>query len=242
MRWRRVLGLCLVVLCAAACQPQPKVYDVERGRTYALDRAVVWQRVQRFLETNGITVVSADPATGVIRAERREYQDAGWAECVRARVVDRTSENLRPTRARPLSRDLALEVTVRESAAGIEVEPLARFTEQQNDPYRNWPFTQLCRSKGVLEQALLDALGPAPPPLADLIEPDLLPDVPADTASLLALLPRADLYLQDEVHFALHPTLTRVRRRKGRRGQRLVEAPGQNEKTCGFGLGGWRDG
>ena len=86
------------------------------------------------------------------------------------------------------------------------------------------------------------ALSPAPPPLHELVEPDLLPDLPADVASLLALLPNADLYLQDEVQFALHPTLTRVWCRKGRRGQRLVEAPGANEQLWGFGLVDWRDG
>ena len=59
---------------------------------------------------------------------------------------------------------------------------------------------------------------------------------------LLALLLRADLYLQDEVQFAFHPTLTRVWSLKGRRGQRLVEAPGDNRKVYGFGLVDWRDG
>jgi transposase len=59
---------------------------------------------------------------------------------------------------------------------------------------------------------------------------------------LLALLPQADLYLQDEIQFAFHPTLTRVWSRKGRRGQRLVEAPGDNRKVYGFGLVDWRDG
>jgi hypothetical protein len=75
-----------------------------------------------------------------------------------------------------------------------------------------------------------------------LVEPELGPAVPADTESLMALLPAADLYLQDEVQVALHPTLTRVWCRKGRRGQRLVEAPGQNAKVYGFGLTDWRDG
>jgi hypothetical protein len=56
------------------------------------------------------------------------------------------------------------------------------------------------------------------------------------------LLPQADLYLQDEVQFAFHPTLTRVWCRKGRRGQRLVESPGDNRKVYGFGLVDWRDG
>ena len=72
----------------------------------------------------------------------------------------------------------------------------------------------------------------------------LLPseDVPEDLPWLLRLLPRADVYLQDEVEVALHPTLTRVWCRKGRRGQRLVEAPGNNVKEYGFGLVDWRDG
>lgn len=93
-----------------------------------------------------------------------------------------------------------------------------------------------------MEALLAGALAPAPPPLTDLVEPEWWPELPADLASLLALLPAADLYLQDEVQFALHPTLTRVWCRRGRRGQRLVEAPGANEKRYGFGLVDWREG
>ena len=89
---------------------------------------------------------------------------------------------------------------------------------------------------------LAGALEPAPPPLEELVEPDLVPEVPAEVAFLMRLLPTADLYLQDEVQVALHPTLTRVWCRKGRHGQRLVEAPGANEKVYGFGLVDWRDG
>jgi transposase len=84
---------------------------------------------------------------------------------------------------------------------------------------------------------------PQPPPVADLLA-DLatLIDVPPDLPGLLALLPRADLSLQDEVQAALHPTLTRVWSPRGRRGQRLVEAPGTNAKVTGFGALDWRDG
>jgi hypothetical protein len=77
---------------------------------------------------------------------------------------------------------------------------------------------------------------------------DLMPDpllrdeLPEDLPWLLRLLPRADVYLQDEVEVALHPTLTRVWCRKGRRGQHLVEAPGNNAKEYGFGLVDWRSG
>jgi hypothetical protein len=75
-----------------------------------------------------------------------------------------------------------------------------------------------------------------------LVASDLLDQVPPDVGDLLALLPKADLYLQDEVQFDLHPTLTRVWCRKGRAGQQRVEAPGNNEKVHGFGLVDWRDG
>jgi transposase len=80
---------------------------------------------------------------------------------------------------------------------------------------------------------------PTPPPVTALVDADLLEDMPPDVDELLRLLPHADVYLQDEVQFAFHPTLTRVWCRKGRRGQRLVEAPGANEKVYGFGLVNW---
>jgi hypothetical protein len=75
-----------------------------------------------------------------------------------------------------------------------------------------------------------------------LVEADLWSQLPAGLADLLTILPHADLYLQDEMQVASHPTLTRVWSRKGRRGQRLVEAPGDNRKVYGFGLLDWRDG
>jgi hypothetical protein len=75
--------------------------------------------------------------------------------------------------------------------------------------------------------------------LADLAT---LIDLPPDLPDLLALLDGADLYLQDEIQAALHPTLTRVWSRRGRRGQRLVDAPGENATVVGFGALDWRDG
>jgi DDE superfamily endonuclease len=83
-----------------------------------------------------------------------------------------------------------------------------------------------------------------PPPAACLV-PDatLAADLfPEDLPRLLGLLAHADLYLQDEVEIALHPTLTRVWSRRGHAGQRLVQAPGDNAKRYGFGLVDWRDG
>jgi transposase len=95
-----------------------------------------------------------------------------------------------------------------------------------------------------VEALLAAAASPVPPPAADLVpDPTLADDLmPEELPRLLGLLGRADLYLQDEVEVALHPTLTRVWSRVGRAGQRLVQAPGKNAKRYGFGLVDWRDG
>jgi hypothetical protein len=96
--------------------------------------------------------------------------------------------------------------------------------------------------EGVLAAAAL----PTPPPMAallpDLTFTDLLQPTDPFLQLVLELLPDADLYLQDEVYITLHPTLTRVWCRRGRRGQRHVQAPGKNAKKCGFGLVDWRAG
>jgi transposase len=95
-----------------------------------------------------------------------------------------------------------------------------------------------------VEALLAAASSPVPPPAADLVpDPTLADDLVAeDLPHLLGLLAGADLYLQDEVEVALHPTLTRVWSRAGRAGQRRVQAPGNNAKQYGFGLVDWRDG
>jgi DDE superfamily endonuclease len=91
---------------------------------------------------------------------------------------------------------------------------------------------------------LAAAASPLPPPASNLVPDATLADDlwPDDLPRLLELLAHADLYLQDEVEVALHPTLTRVWSRAGRAGQHLVQAPGTNRKQCGFGLVDWRDG
>ena len=77
-------------------------------------------------------------------------------------------------------------------------------------------------TRGQVEVLLAGATAPEPLHAKDLVEADLWDQLPA---GLPALLPQVDLYLQDEIQLAFHPTLPRVWCRKGRRGQRLVEAP-----------------
>jgi hypothetical protein len=112
-----------------------------------------------------------------------------------------------------------------------------------------WTLRAPCRRENGLrgkrlrvEVLLAGTTESEPLPVESLVEADLWKQLPADLPYLLALLPRADLYLQDEVQFAFHPTLTRLWSLKGRRSQRLIEAPGDNRKVYGFGLVDWRDG
>jgi len=95
-----------------------------------------------------------------------------------------------------------------------------------------------------VEALLAAAVSPVPPPATCLVPDATLADdlFPDDLPRLLGLLGHADLYLQDEVEVALHPTLTRVWSRAGRSGQHLVQAPGTNRKQYGFGLVDWREG
>jgi hypothetical protein len=154
--------ICMAVLAAvlSGCQQPPApTFQVEQARSYALGKDAAWSRIQAFLSGNDIAVVKSDPAAGVIQARRERYQDAGWAYCEPAVVTDRTGNNRRPRRTRVwLDRNLALEIQLREAGDGVQVALDARFSERQVDPHRNLPFDVPCRSKGVLEKALLDAV------------------------------------------------------------------------------------
>jgi hypothetical protein len=127
-------------------------------RTYAKAKPVVWDEILAFLEDHRIVPTRADPEAGGLEAERHAFEDVGWADCERAWVIDHSSRSARPTRAEPVARDLSLWIVLEESVGTTAVGLGARFTEEQIDPYRNLPFAQPCRSKGVLERALLDAL------------------------------------------------------------------------------------
>ncbi len=154
----RVRSFLLLLALLAACQTPPPVYHIEVSRTYAKAQPVVWDEILAFLEAHRIVPIRGDPGGGWLEAERHAFEDMGWADCERAWVIDHSSRSARPTRAEPVARDLSLRIALQEAVGTTEVGLEARFTEEQIDPYRNLPFAQPCRSKGVLEKALLDAL------------------------------------------------------------------------------------
>jgi hypothetical protein len=140
------------------CQ-QPPTYQVERQRSYQQSEPEVRNKILQFLQANDITVRRSDSGSGTIEAERKNYQDAGWAECKLAIGTDRSGDTARPRRARErIDRTLTMAITVREVGGATDVTLDPRFTERQVHPWRNLPFTTGCVSKGVLEKALLDAI------------------------------------------------------------------------------------
>jgi hypothetical protein len=152
-----MLMLLAAALLLAGCQP--RIYQVERGRTYAEDKQAVWDRLLAFLERNQIAVTSAERASGRVAAERRDFEDQGWADCERRRVYDGTgSGSTRMSWALRVDRDLALEVDLTEDGGMTRATVDARFEEEQISTASYEHFMQGCRSTGALERALLDAL------------------------------------------------------------------------------------
>jgi len=148
-----VLGLSVV-----GCQPKPVIVPAPESRSFAEDIELIWPRTLAFLDQHDLEVVEANREQGRIVAIRHAYQDQGWAFCKPARVIDRRNDRSRRNRGRPVSRDARLHLHILASDGGTVVRPKARFTEEQINPFRNLPFTAGCRSKGSLENALLDAL------------------------------------------------------------------------------------
>jgi hypothetical protein len=156
---RRPACFALLALALVACQqPEPPVYDVETTRVYAKDERAVFDSILRFLESRDVEVVGGNVESGTIDAERRDFDEVGWADCERRRVTDRTSNSRRRIRATPVERNLNLRIMLRETDSGTEVQLDPEFSEEQINPFTNFSFVAPCRSKGVLEAELLNSI------------------------------------------------------------------------------------
>ena len=157
---RLAIPAMLAALALTACQQRPAPqFQVEQSRSYDLPKETAWNDILAFLRANDITVRSADLAGGVIEAHRDNFQDAGWAYCEPAKFTDHSSDTRRQRRAQVfLDRSLSFRIDVREAGDMVQVAPDAQFTERQINSFKNLPFDAPCRSTGMLEKALLDAI------------------------------------------------------------------------------------
>lgn len=146
----------LVALIGCMAEP-PAIRPIETTRSYPQGTAVTWNRLVHYLRARGLTITSGEQARGLLRAENRHLAQNDWAVCEAAWVVDRSSNSLRPVRARPVHREVAVLITVTGDAAASRVQVRSDFTEKQINPYRNLPFDQPCRATGVLEAGILAA-------------------------------------------------------------------------------------
>src|SRR6266508_3397086 len=199
------------------------------------------------------------PAQPRHRPPRAQALPGGWARCGPAQALPRSAAPLptrlgartgpgaRPGPTQPRGRQCAVDLPAAGRLPGrshraprrerVQAAPLGA------DPQGHQP-AGMGKKRLRVEALLAAAASPLPPPACELVPDATLAEElwPQDLPRLLGLLAHADLYLQDEVEVALHPTLTRVWSRTGRPGQRLMQAPGNNAKQYGFGLVDWRDG
>ena len=125
----------------------------------------------------------------LLAADGKPAPQIGW-------MTRRSEDTLRRVIGRFLHRDGA-DVS---PSTGLRVQIANVESRAQSQP-AGWVGKKRLR----VEALLAAAAAPVPPPQDDLVpDPQLRDELPDDLGWLLRLLPRADLYLQDEVEIALH--------------------------------------
>jgi hypothetical protein len=154
---RLTVALLALVLAGCATQPQPRPREVGVSRVYAVSQDALMARLPEVLASYQIEPGTYDPASGRLRAGRRDLGQTGWAMCQPLRVRDPDGERLRE--AEPLRLDLDLDVQVEGVDGGTRVTLRPVFVETSLDSFTNLEVTHRCRSTGTLERDLLGALG-----------------------------------------------------------------------------------
>jgi hypothetical protein len=153
------IAVMLLILALAGCATERRPGPPEPGvsRVYAVSQDALIDRLRGALARYQIEPGTYDPATGRLRAERRDLGRTGWAMCQPLRVRDPDGERLRE--AEPLRLDLDLSVQVEGVDGGTRVTLRPVFVETNLDSFTNLEVTHRCRSTGALERDLLGALG-----------------------------------------------------------------------------------
>jgi hypothetical protein len=157
--WPERLTVALLALALSGCATERRPRPPEPGisRVYAMSQDALIARLREVLAGYQIEPGTYDPATGRLRAGRRDLGQTGWAMCQPLRVRDPDGVRLRE--AEPLRLDVDLGVQVEGVDGGTRVTLRPVFIETNLDSFTNLEVTHRCRSTGTLERDLLGALG-----------------------------------------------------------------------------------
>ena len=156
LRRRTPAALALIAAAAlAGCTEAPRYVAVNHQRVVPLTVADVWRRLHAFLQDQGISVVSEDPAAGLIDARQTapskgllaSYADCGGGGLDVMHVMQRQT--------------MDLTIRVRPAPEGAEVTANAAFSQTLRSR-RAGAVTVACDSNGVLEAAVLNVASGQP--------------------------------------------------------------------------------
>lgn len=158
---RSALPIALVLALAgcAASAPRAPARAPEIAHPLPAAPASVVNHARPVLESRGIEVVEADPATGIVRGRASGLGDTPWAQCPVARIRDTDGKRIRI--AEPQDTDLDLELALTPAGEGSSLVIRPTFERTYLDSFRFSEFRRRCPSTGVLERDLATTLGSA---------------------------------------------------------------------------------
>lgn len=137
-----------VLVCGllAGCATPPKHYSVDTSRTYSASYEQVWSRLIVFLAQRNIPLKAIAKDSGVIYAEALRF-DEGQADCGGAGML------------KPIARLARFNVLVQPADGQQLVSVNINFTETRYSSFDYSTHQVECRSKGVIEKDILNAIG-----------------------------------------------------------------------------------
>jgi hypothetical protein len=162
---RRRLDLlaALVLTGLAGCAPssRPPARPPQISHPLPQPPAAAVEAAVPVLEARGIEVVSADPATGMVRGRASDLDETGWAQCPSVRIQDTDGKRLRIAEPGAIDLDLRLVLTPAGQGSSLVVRP--DFERTYLDSFRFSEFQRRCPSTGALEREIASALAAARP-------------------------------------------------------------------------------
>lgn len=136
--------LSVALLGLAGCATMPATYTVSNSRTYNQEYDAVWEKIVQFFASRNIPIKNIAKDSGVIYAENTSF-DASYADCGTGGLMV------------PFAHRASINVFVTRSGEKPTVSVNTQFEEMRRFDANTQ--TVRCNSKGVIEQAVLDAIG-----------------------------------------------------------------------------------